>query len=91
MTGTAFFVQIIKAIGPERFVALLSDNTGNARKGRELTVEVWQHIFNLQDAVHEQQLTILEITKLTEFEEVSNDSHFVSQRPAETNASFTDY
>ncbi|KAG9041166.1 hypothetical protein FS837_012651 [Tulasnella sp. UAMH 9824] len=28
-----------------------------------------QHIFNLQDAVHEQQLTILEITKLEEFEE----------------------
>ncbi|KAG8945457.1 hypothetical protein FRC00_010100, partial [Tulasnella sp. 408] len=61
--------RIIKEIGPERFVALLSDNTGNARKGRELTVGVWQHIFNLQDAVHEQQLTILEITKLEEFEE----------------------
>ncbi|KAG9022653.1 hypothetical protein FS837_006242, partial [Tulasnella sp. UAMH 9824] len=61
--------RIIKEIGPERFIALLSDNTGNARKARELTVGVWQHIFNLQDAVHEQQLTILEITKLEEFEE----------------------
>ncbi|KAG9042386.1 hypothetical protein FS837_010940 [Tulasnella sp. UAMH 9824] len=62
--------RIIKEIGPDRFVALLSDNTGNARKGWELTVEAWPHIFNLQDSVHEQQLTILEITKLPEFEEL---------------------
>ncbi|KIO32093.1 hypothetical protein M407DRAFT_67168 [Tulasnella calospora MUT 4182] len=58
--------RIIKEIGPDRFVALLSDNAGNTRKGRELTAEAWLHIFNLQDAVHEQQLTILEITNTIE-------------------------
>ena len=57
-------------IGPWKFCATSSDNTGNTRKARRLLCERYPHILNLQDACHLLNLGIKAIALLPEFENV---------------------
>ncbi|CDO74521.1 hypothetical protein BN946_scf184846.g2 [Trametes cinnabarina] len=63
-------LPVIEKIGPENVSAVVSDNTGNTRKARELIVSMFPHILNFQDCCHEINLALLQINGLDEFREV---------------------
>ncbi|KAJ8585242.1 hypothetical protein M405DRAFT_865549 [Rhizopogon salebrosus TDB-379] len=52
------------------FCAATSDNTGNAKRARQLLCERYPHIINLQDACHLLNLAVKDICLLPEFEDV---------------------
>ncbi len=62
--------QTLRRVGPHNFSAVVSDNTGNTRKARELLVKMFPHILNLQDCCHEINLALLQINDLEPFNEV---------------------
>ena len=62
----------MKRIGPFRFSGVCSDNTGNTRKGRGLTVTKWPQNLDLLDACHLLSNTGKDICRLPEFKEVSH-------------------
>lgn len=65
-----FGFQVVTKIGPWRFCATSSDNTGNTRKARKLLCQRYPNILNLQDACHLLSLGIKAIALLPEFENV---------------------
>ncbi|KIJ59093.1 hypothetical protein HYDPIDRAFT_162797 [Hydnomerulius pinastri MD-312] len=64
--------RIVTKIGPWRFCATSSDNTGNTQKARRLLCTKYPHILNLQDACHLLNLAIKAIALLPEFENVTH-------------------
>ena len=62
----------MKRIGPFRFSGVCSDNTGNTRKGRGLTVTKWPQNLERLDACHLLSNTGKDICRLPEFKEVSH-------------------
>ncbi|KAH9850542.1 hypothetical protein C2E23DRAFT_695077, partial [Lenzites betulinus] len=62
--------QAISKVHPENVSAVVSDNTGNMRKCRELISAKYAHILNLQDYCHEINLGLFQIMDLDEFKEV---------------------
>ncbi|KAJ2987987.1 hypothetical protein NUW54_g9257 [Trametes sanguinea] len=64
---------VLNKIPPENVSAVVSDNTGNTRKGRELLAELFPHILNFQDCCHEMNLALLQINELSEFKEMIQD------------------
>lgn len=57
--------------GPSKFASVISDDTGNVRKGRHLFAEENQSVFNLRDGIHAVHNTIEEVSGLEPFKEVS--------------------
>ena len=68
--GSSLPLQTITKVGPWKFCAVTSDNTGNTRKARQLLCEKYPHIFNIQDGCHLLNLAIKDICLLPEFTEV---------------------
>lgn len=69
-------LQLICSIGPERFAAVCSDNTGNTKKARKNITERFPAIMNLADVCHHLANTAKDISKLPEFQKVRNNLHF---------------
>jgi hypothetical protein len=63
-------LQVINKIGPHRFAAICSDNTGNTKKARRIVVEKFPAILNLADVCHHLANTAKDISKLLEFQKV---------------------
>ena len=62
--------QVIDSIGPKRFTAICSDNTGNTKKARKNVTEKFPAIMNLADICHHLANTAKDISRLPEFEKV---------------------
>jgi len=62
--------QVINSIGPERFAAICSDNTGNTRKARRNIAGRFPNIMNLADVCHHLANTAKDISRLPEFQGV---------------------
>lgn len=65
---------MLTKLGPEKVSGIVSDNTGNTRKARQLISKQFGHILNLQDCCHEMNLALLQISELEEFKDVSGIS-----------------
>lgn len=63
---------MLNQVGPENVSGVVSDNTRNMRKTRELLVKLFPHILNFQDCCHEINLALLQINELDEFKDVMN-------------------
>ncbi|KAI9065799.1 hypothetical protein FKP32DRAFT_1556380, partial [Trametes sanguinea] len=64
---------VLEKIPPENVSAVVSDNTGNTRKSRELLLRLFPHILNFQDCCHEMNLALLQINELAEFKDMVQD------------------
>ena len=71
MAADIFTFQIIEEVGVDNVSAVVSDNTGNTRKAREILCKMIPHILNMQDCCHEINLAIMQICQLPIFEPVS--------------------
>ncbi|PCH43088.1 hypothetical protein WOLCODRAFT_18145 [Wolfiporia cocos MD-104 SS10] len=65
--------HVIKDVGVSNISAVVLDNTGNTHKAHELLCQDHEHILNLQDACHEMNLAVGQISELPEFKEVIAD------------------
>ncbi|EIN10008.1 hypothetical protein PUNSTDRAFT_39177, partial [Punctularia strigosozonata HHB-11173 SS5] len=61
-------------IGPSRFSAVVSDDTGNTRKCRRIVKDNQPHILNLQDCTHLLRNTSKELQRVAEFIPVKNSN-----------------
>lgn len=61
---------LIEEIGPERFIAVCSDNTGNTRKGRRLICSKYPNILDLADPCHKMHNWVKDIVALPHFRKV---------------------
>lgn len=62
--------QVVNSIGPQRFTAMCSDNTGNTKKARRDIAKKFPMILNLADVCHHLSNTAKDISKLPEFQKV---------------------
>ncbi|EJD44543.1 hypothetical protein AURDEDRAFT_166329 [Auricularia subglabra TFB-10046 SS5] len=60
-------LKVMKRIGMQRFICVVSDSTGNTRKARELLEEESGIIIGLADAPHHLNLTLKDICALKHF------------------------
>lgn len=60
----------MNSVGPERFAAICSDNTGNTKKARRNIVEMFPTVLNLADICHHLANTAKDISRLVEFRKV---------------------
>ncbi|CEL56164.1 hypothetical protein RSOLAG1IB_11852 [Rhizoctonia solani AG-1 IB] len=60
--------KTLKAVGPEKFSCIVSDNAGNTRVAREMIEEEYPWIISLQDACHHQSNTAKDIGQLQYFQ-----------------------
>ncbi|KZV59491.1 hypothetical protein PENSPDRAFT_595343, partial [Peniophora sp. CONT] len=74
----------INIIGPWRFIAVTSDNTGNTRKSRASLCAVLPHILNLKDCCHAMSLAVGDISKLAEFKVFVSDMRVILKFMAQT-------
>lgn len=72
----SLYLQVIEAIGPHRFVAMCSDNTGNTRKARQNLANAFPTIMNLADVCHHLSNTAKDISKLPEFHKVQQRGQY---------------
>lgn len=71
-----FLMQAMKEIGPERFAAVTSDNTGNTRVARRTICDEYPHILNLPDPCHHLHNALADI--VTKIPEPNTVSHFLA-------------
>jgi len=67
---TQTVLQVVEAIGPNRFTAICSDNTGNTKNARRDVVKKYPTILNLADVCHHLANTAKDISNLPEFTKV---------------------
>ncbi|KEP54537.1 DUF659 family protein [Rhizoctonia solani 123E] len=60
--------KVLKAVGPEKFSCIVSDNAGNTRAAREMIEDEYPWIISLQDSCHHQSNTAKDIGQLQYFQ-----------------------
>lgn len=54
---------VLKAVGPDRFSAIVSDNGANVRLARDMICQLYPHIFNVRCIAHAINLVAQDIVK----------------------------
>ncbi|KAG8993370.1 hypothetical protein FRB94_010824 [Tulasnella sp. JGI-2019a] len=62
--------DVLDDLGAWRFAGVVSDNTGNVKKGRQEATKLNPSVINLQDSVHQLHNTCKDIAKLETFDAV---------------------